>query len=99
VSFQTDKVKMKHMNDPQVLLIINSILLSLLSILFVVIGYFLKELHRDFKQVVERVNSLYAEHTRLAGNAQSLEKTLQTQVKALQRRYLKLSKQVKNEAT
>jgi hypothetical protein len=90
-------VNQNTMNNPQVLLIVNSVLLSLLSILFVVIGYFLKELHRDFKQVVERVNTLYADHIRLAGTAQSMEKVLVTQVRSLQRRYQSLAKQVKKD--
>lgn len=56
------------MKSTELLLLINSILLTLVTLSFLVIGYFLKSLHRDFKSLIERVNSLYAElntHARL----------------------------------
>ncbi|MEM6269639.1 MAG: hypothetical protein AAF998_09385 [Bacteroidota bacterium] len=47
------------MGPTEILLTINSLLLAAISILFVVIGFFLKDLHRQFKTLVERVNKLY----------------------------------------
>jgi predicted PurR-regulated permease PerM len=49
------------MEKTEVLLIINSVLLSIVSILFLIVGYFLKDLHKDFKQLIERVNNLYSD--------------------------------------
>lgn len=56
------------MKTPETLLLINSLLLTLVTISFLVIGYFLKSLHGDFKDLIQRVNQLYSElntHVRL----------------------------------
>ena len=37
------------MEKTEILLLVNSVLLAIISILFLVIGYFLKDLHKDFK--------------------------------------------------
>ncbi len=49
------------MDKTSILLLINSLLLAIISILFLVIGYFLKDLHKDFKTLIERVNTLYTD--------------------------------------
>lgn len=49
------------MNYTQILLLVNSLLLGVISLLFLVAGYFLRDLHRDFKALIERVNKLYTD--------------------------------------
>ena len=49
------------MNYTQTLLLVNSLLLGIISLLFLVAGYFLRDLHRDFKNLIERVNKVYAD--------------------------------------
>ena len=49
------------MDYSKILLIINSLLLALISLLFFVAGYFLQDLHKDFKNLIERVNNLYTD--------------------------------------
>ena len=49
------------MDYSKILLIINSLLLALISLLFFVAGYFLQDLHKDFKALIERVNNLYTD--------------------------------------
>lgn len=46
------------MDKMELLLIVNSVLLGFVSILIMVVSYFLKDLHKDFKQLVERVNKV-----------------------------------------
>ena len=50
----------KQMEKSEILLLVNSVLLAIISIMFLVIGYFLKDLHKDFKILIERVNKLYS---------------------------------------
>jgi hypothetical protein len=78
------------MDKVQILLVINSIVLSFLSILFVIIGYFLKDLHRDFKTMVERVNTLYSEHNTHVVLSSSFDKNIQNRVSGLYRKIKKL---------
>jgi hypothetical protein len=78
------------MDKVQILLVINSIVLSFLSILFVIVGYFLKDLHRDFKTMVERVNTLYNEHTTHVILSNSFDKNIQNRVSGLFRKIKKL---------
>ena len=49
------------MNYTQILLLVNSLLLGVISLLFLMAGYFLRDLHRDFKALIERVNKLYTD--------------------------------------
>jgi hypothetical protein len=78
------------MDKVQILLVINSIVLSFLSILFVIIGYFLKDLHRDFKTMVERVNTLYSDHNTHVMLSGSFDKNIQNRVSGLYRKIKKL---------
>ena len=72
------------MNYTQILLLVNSLLLGGISLLFLVAGYFLRDLHRDFKSLIERVNKLYTDlysHISWFDNASKL---LQKQVEGVQ---------------
>ena len=74
------------MEKTEILLLVNSVLLAIISILFLVIGYFLKDLHKDFKTLIERVNKLYTDlysHINLFDN---ISKMFQKQIDAVERR-------------
>lgn len=79
------------MDKAEILLVINSVLLSFLSIMFLIIGYFLKDLHKDFKQMVERVNTLYSEHNTHVSLSQNFDSSIDNKVGYLQRQLRKLS--------
>lgn len=80
------------MNSTEILLVINSILLGLISLLFLLIGYFLKDLHKDFKQMLERVNKLNGEvHTHVS-LFENLSKVFQRQIDAHSDRLKKIEK-------
>ena len=83
------------MTSTEILLVINSVLLGVISLTFILIGYFLKDLHRDFKQMVDRVNKLNSEfnlHIKLFDN---LQRVFQRQIDNQQEKYKKLEEQVK----
>lgn len=46
-------------NNVELLLTVNSALLGLVGLLLGFVGFFLKDLHRKFSRMVERVNNLY----------------------------------------
>jgi predicted nucleic acid-binding Zn-ribbon protein len=74
------------MKSTETLLLVNSLLLALVSISFVAIGFFFKDLHKDFKSLVERVNNLYMElntHVKLFDN---LSQMYQKQIDRLNQR-------------
>lgn len=79
------------MDKVQLLLIVNSVLLSFLSIMFLVIGYFLKDLHKDFKQMVDRVNNLYTEHNTHVHYSRSFDREINNKVNYLNRQVKKLN--------
>ncbi len=82
------------MNSTEVLLVINSILLGLISLTFVVIGYFLKDLHKEFKQMIDRVNKLHGElHTHIT-MFENLTKLFQRQIDGCMERIKQLEKKV-----
>jgi hypothetical protein len=78
------------MDKVQILLIVNSVLLSFLSVMFLIIGYFLKDLHKDFKGMVERVNNLYVEHNTHVTLSKNFDNSLQTRISILFRKVKKL---------
>jgi hypothetical protein len=83
------------MSSTEILLIINSILLGLISLLFFIVGYFLRDLHKDFKRLLDRVNRMNNEfelHIRLFEN---LNKVFQKQIDGLKERVKKLEEAVK----
>lgn len=80
------------MTSTEILLVINSILLGVISLMFVLIGYFLKDLHKDFKHIMERVNKLHAEmHTHIT-MFENLTKLFQRQIDGLNERIKKVEK-------
>jgi hypothetical protein len=83
--------KINVMDKVQLLLVINSILLSFLSIMFLVIGYFLKDLHKDFKQMVERVNTLYTDHNTHVSLSQNFDNSIDNKVNYLHRQVKRLT--------
>ncbi len=82
------------MNSTEILLVINSVLLGLISLTFVVIGYFLKDLHKEFKQMIDRVNKLHGElHTHIT-MFENLTKLFQRQIDQAIERIKKLEKKI-----
>jgi uncharacterized protein Yka (UPF0111/DUF47 family) len=76
----------KQMEKSEILLLINSVLLAVISIMFLVIGYFLKDLHKDFKTLIERVNKLYTDlytHINLFDN---ISKMFQKQIDTIEKK-------------
>lgn len=84
------------MNSTEILLVINSILLGLISLLFLLIGYFLKDLHKDFKQMLERVNKLNGEVYTHISLFENLSKVFQRQIDSLSDRLKKIEKVIIN---
>lgn len=70
----------------EILLIINSILLGIVSLMFLVIGYFLKDLHKDFKILIERVNKLYSDLYSHINLFDGISKMFQRQIDTLENR-------------
>lgn len=58
------------MSQTEILLIVNSSLMALVSILLAVIAFFFRDLHRQFKLVIDRVNQL---HNQLTDHATRIE--------------------------
>ena len=74
------------MEKSEILLLANSVLLAIISIMFLVIGYFLKDLHKDFKTLIERVNKLYTDlytHINLFDN---ISKMFQKQIDTIEKK-------------
>ncbi len=80
------------MTSTEILLVINSILLGIISLMFVLIGYFLKDLHRDFKNLMERVNKQNTDLRTHINLFQNLSKLYQRQIDSLKERIKKLEK-------
>jgi uncharacterized protein Yka (UPF0111/DUF47 family) len=78
------------MDKSEILLLVNSVLLGIISIMFLVIGYFLKDLHKDFKTLIERVNKLYTDlysHIHLFEN---ISRVFQKQIDTIEERIKQL---------
>ena len=80
------------MKNTELLLLINSFLLTIVTMAFLVIGYFLKGLHRDFKNLIDRVNSLYTEVNTHVRISDTLSKAFQRQLDNQDQRLDKLEK-------
>jgi len=80
------------MTSTEVLLVLNSILLGVISLLFLGIGYFLKDLHKDFKQMMERVHRLHNELDTHVTLFENLTKVFQRQIDSLAGRIKRLEK-------
>lgn len=74
------------MEKTEALLLINSVLLGIISIMFLVIGYFLKDLHKDFKILIERVNKLYTDLYSHINLFEGISKMFQKQIDTLENR-------------
>ncbi len=80
------------MDTTNILLIVNSVLLGLISLPFLIIAYFLKDLHKDFKHMIEKVNQLHGElHTHIS-LFENLSKVFQRQIDGLSDRLKKIEK-------
>lgn len=49
------------MKDPELMTLMNTFLLSVVSIASLLISFFLKDLYRDYKNQAEKVNTLHRE--------------------------------------
>ena len=84
------------MTTTELLLTANSLLLSLLAIFLATIGYFLKDLHRKFTQLVNRVNTLYTDHSKEAATSQVHRDQQDKEISGLNARIHRLENQVFN---
>ena len=78
------------MNDPEVITLMNTFLLSVVSVASLIISFFLKDLYQDYKSQAEKVNRLHREldiHSKLF---EELMHITQQQVERLQERLDKL---------
>jgi hypothetical protein len=82
------------MDTTNILLIINSVLLGLISLPFLMIAYFLKDLHKDFKQMMEKVNNLHTELKTHISLFENLAKVFQRQIDGLSDRLKKIEKHI-----
>lgn len=85
------------MEKTEILLIINSILLGIISLMFLVIGYFFKDLHKDFKTLIERVNKLYTDLYSHINLFYGISKTFQKQIDVIENRIEQLEEKKANE--
>ena len=56
------------MENPELITLLNTFLLSVVSVASLLVGFFLKDLYRDYKNQIEKVNALHREldsHNRL----------------------------------
>ena len=83
------------MANTEVLLILNSILLGLISLAFLIIGYFLKDLHKDFKQMMDKVNNVHGELQTHITLFENLSKLFQRQIDSINERIKKIEKILK----
>lgn len=84
------------MKDPDILIIVNSFLLSMTSAAFLIISFFLKDLYRDFKKQMEKTNGMHAElniHVKLF---QELSQIFQNQMEELNRRITSLEQEARS---
>jgi len=80
------------MTSTEVLLVLNSILLGLISLTFLIIGYFFKNLHKDFKHMIDKVNNVHGElHTHIT-LFENLSKLFQRQIDSINDRIKRIEK-------
>jgi hypothetical protein len=80
------------MKTTELLLLANSVLLGIISLLFLLLGYFLKDLDKDFKLLIERVNNLYTNLYSHVHVFDSSTKVVQHNIDQLERRITQLKK-------
>lgn len=83
------------MNNVETLLIINSALLGLIGILFGIVGFFVRDLHRDFKTLAGQVNELAKDHHAHLTGFKLIRELLEKQVARLARRVSRLESKPK----
>ncbi|MGB3852340.1 MAG: hypothetical protein WA958_20415 [Tunicatimonas sp.] len=49
------------MENPELITLLNTVLLSVVSMAALLVGFFLKDLYRDYKNQIEKVNALHRE--------------------------------------
>ena len=84
------------MNNVETLLIINSALLGLIGILFGIVGFFVRDLHRDFKLLAGQVNELAKDHHAHLAGFKLIRELLEKQVSRLSRRLDKMESKIKS---
>ena len=82
------------MDYTKTLLIINSLLLALISLLFFIAGYFLQDLHKDFKALIERVNNLYTDLQTHINWFDKISKLFQRQIENLENKIKELEEKI-----
>ena len=82
------------METTQILLLINSLLLAIISLLFFVAGYFLRDLHRDFKSLIERVNKLYTDLYTHINWFDNISKLFQKQIESVETKIKQLEEKI-----
>ena len=82
------------METTQILLLINSLLLAIISLLFFVAGYFLRDLHRDFKSLIERVNKLYTDLYTHINWFDNISKLFQKQIESVEAKIKQLEEKI-----
>jgi hypothetical protein len=82
------------MSNSEIWLIVNSVLLGVISLLFFAIGYFLKDLHKDFKKMIDRVNTVHSELNTHVSLFENLAKVFQKQIDRLNERIKQLEKKL-----
>lgn len=85
------------MEKSEILLLVNSILLGIISLMFFVTGYFLKDLHKDFKTLIERVNKLYTDLYSHINIFENISKIFQKQIDTLEERVKQLEEKKQQE--
>lgn len=70
----------------EIFLVVNSVLVSLLGLLVGIVGFFLKDLHRDFKRLVDRVNFMTGEFSSQSALVESLDRMYEREFDKLDRR-------------
>ncbi len=74
------------MDEIKLLLIVNSVLLTTIGTLFLVLGFFLKDLHKDFKELIVRVNQLYIQFESHLARFDTTNESIQDQLERMDER-------------
>lgn len=99
--FNTD---LRGMKNPEIIIMINTLLVSLMGVSMSVLSFFLKDVYRDYKKLSEQVNHLHREvntHMRLSQEqmqlAQKLTERHRQQIEQLQRQCAKVLANITSE--
>ena len=78
------------MDNIEMFLVVNSILVTLLGLLVGIVGFFLKDLHRDFKRLVDKVNTVTGEYSGQSALLENLSNMHEREFDKLDSRILNL---------